>query len=132
MRMDRRAAPGWREWAEAECEAIREAEQWRVIRDFDADGPEGHLAASGKRVVSFASNDYLGLAGHPQVRAAARAALDRWGGSGRGAADRRLASSALRARGRARELKGAERALLFPTGFAANLAVLATFGGRRR
>jgi 8-amino-7-oxononanoate synthase len=129
-RMDRRAEPGWREWAKAECEAIREAEQWRVIRDFDADGPEGRLAASGKRVVSFASNDYLGLAGHPQVRAAARAALDRWG-VGAGAARLIVGSRPVHSELEAElaSWKGAERALLFPTGFAANLAVLATFGG---
>ena len=51
----------------------------------------------------------------------ARAALDRWGWERRGAADRRLASGALRARGELASWKGAERALLFPTGFAANL-----------
>lgn len=124
-----RPASRWRAWADAECKAIREAGQWRTVRDFDAAGPVGRLAPSGQRVVSFASNDYLGLTGHPQVLAAGRAALDRWG-AGAGAARLIVGSRPVHSELEA-ELaawKGAEQALLFPTGFAANLAVLATYG----
>ena len=35
--------------------------------------------ASGKKVLNFCANNYLGLADHPEVIAAARAALDQWG-----------------------------------------------------
>ena len=60
----------------------RGAGQWRAPRDLDAAGPTGSLA-DGRAVVSFASNDYLGLSQHPAVKAAARGAIDRWGtGSG--------------------------------------------------
>jgi glycine C-acetyltransferase len=43
--------------------------------------PQGaHIAvAGGKRVLNFCANNYLGLADHPEVIAAARAALERWG-----------------------------------------------------
>ncbi len=43
--------------------------------------PQGaHIAVSGgKRVLNFCANNYLGLADHPEVIAAAHAALDRWG-----------------------------------------------------
>jgi 8-amino-7-oxononanoate synthase len=119
----------WRAWAEAERHSIQEAGQWRTVRDFDADGPVGRLAPSGRRVVAFASNDYLGLTRHRQVLAAARAALDRWG-AGAGAARLIVGSRPVHSELEA-ELagwKGAEQALLLPTGFAANLAVLATFG----
>jgi len=68
------AEPGfdrpWRRWAEDAGEAIRDAHRWRTARPFDGDGPVGRMP-DGRRVVSFASNDYLGLASHPDVRAAA-------------------------------------------------------------
>ena len=84
--------------------------------------------------MSFAANDYLGLTRHPAVVAAAHAALDRWG-TGAGAA-RTLTGSRPVHRDLEAALadwKGAERALLFPTGYAANLGVLTTFGdGRAR
>src|SRR5271169_3531406 len=43
--------------------------------------PQGaHIAvAGGARVLNFCANNYLGLADHPEVVAAARAALERWG-----------------------------------------------------
>jgi 8-amino-7-oxononanoate synthase len=120
----------WSEWAELEAARIRAAGQWRSPRDLDAAGPEGKLAPDGRPVVSFASNDYLGLTQHPDVVRAAHAALDRWGagsGSARLIVGSRPVHSELE-----RELaawKRAERAVLFPTGFAANLGVLAAFGG---
>ena len=64
-------------------DAIRAEGRWRAYRDFDALGPEGTLVAEDRRVISFASNDYLGLSAHRAVIEAAHLALDRWGaGSG--------------------------------------------------
>src|SRR5207237_8409252 len=81
----------------------------------------------GRPVVSFASNDYLGLTQHPAVVAAAHAALDRWG-AGSGAARLIVGSRPVHSEleDELASWKGAERALLFPTGFAANLGVLST------
>ncbi|MCU1379142.1 MAG: 7-keto-8-aminopelargonate synthetase-like enzyme, partial [Acidimicrobiales bacterium] len=76
-----------------------------------------------------ASNDYLGLSQHPAVVAAAHAALDRWG-SGSGAARLIVGSRPIHS-ALERDLadwKRTEAAVLFPTGFAANLGVLATLG----
>ncbi len=80
-------------------------------------------------VVSFASNDYLGLSAHPAVVAAAQAALDRWG-AGSGASRLVTGSRPVHAdlEDALAEWKGSERAVLFPTGFAANLSVLSVFG----
>lgn len=121
---------GWSEWCDTETERIRAAGRWRAPRVLDAAGPEGKLGADGRAVVSYASNDYLGLSQHPEVVAAAHAALDRWG-AGSGAARLIVGSrpvhhdleAALAA------WKGTEAAVLFPTGFAANLGVVTTLAG---
>ena len=120
----------WAEWADAATRAIHDAGQWRAPVDFDAVGPEGKLGPEGRAVVAFASNDYLGLTQHPAVVAAAHAALDRWG-AGSGAArlivgSRPVHSELERALA---DWKRSEAAVLFPTGFAANLGVITTFGG---
>lgn len=121
--------PAWPDWAHAEAGVIRERGQWRAPRDFDAAGPEGKLAPDGRPVVSFASNDYLGLSQHPAVIAAAHVALDRWG-AGSGAA--RLVVGSRPVHSELEEAladwKHAERAVVFPTGFATNLGVLTTLG----
>lgn len=120
----------WRDWAGAEAEGIRAAGRWREPRDLDAAGPEGKLAPDGRPVVSFASNDYLGLTQHPAVVSAAHAALDRWG-AGAGSARLIVGSRPVHADLEAAlaQWKRTERAALFPTGFATNLGVLTTFGG---
>src|SRR5436305_11182467 len=119
----------WSKWVADQCARIGAAGQWRRPRDLDTAGPVGSLHDDGtiRPVVSFASNDYLGLTQHPAVVAAAHDALDRWG-AGSGAARLIVGSRPVhseREHGRA-AWKGTERALLFPTGFAANLGVLST------
>jgi 8-amino-7-oxononanoate synthase len=98
------------------------------VRELDATGPRGVLTAEGRAVVSFASNDYLGLTQHPAVVAAAHAALDRWG-AGSGAARLIVGSRPVHHELEAAlaDWKRTERALVFTTGFAANLGVLAAF-----
>ncbi len=106
-------------------DGIRRADQWRAIRTLDGPMPEATL--DGRPVVSFASNDYLGLASHPGVAAASREAIARWGtGSG---ASRLVVGGRpihLELEAELADWKGTDAALLLPTGFAANLAVLAT------
>jgi 8-amino-7-oxononanoate synthase len=123
--------PGtWRDWAAAERDAVHAQGRWRAPRSFDAQGVEGTLAPDGDPVVSFASNDYLGLTRHPAVVEAAHHALDRWG-TGAGAA--RLIVGARPVHEELEQAiaawKQCPSAVLFGTGFAANLGVLTTFGG---
>ena len=101
---------------------IVDAGQWRAPRAFDPSAPDG--------LVSFASNDYLGLTQHPRCVAAAHDAIDRWG-TGAGAARLIVGSRPVHAELEAElaDWKGTEAAVLFPTGFAANLGVLTTFAG---
>ena len=79
------ANPRWDAWAASEARSIHGAGRWRAPRDLDGRGPQTTIASDGRAVVSFASNDYLGLTAHPVVIAAAHDALDRWG-SGAGSA----------------------------------------------
>src|SRR3989442_15931108 len=120
----------WSAWAAAQAREIRDAGRWRAPRDLDSLGVEGTMAAGPSRpVVSFASNDYLGLTAHPAVVAAAHDALDRWGtgsGSARLIVGSRPVHSELE-----RELaewRSSARAALFATGLGRQLGVLTTFG----
>ena len=125
---DRPDRADWSDWTDAENDRVRALGRWRAPHDFDAAGPAG--TRDGRAVVSFASNDYLGLTVHPAVVAAAHAALDRWGagaGSARLIVGSRPVHSELEAA--LADWRGTEAAALFPTGFAANLGVLTTFGG---
>jgi 8-amino-7-oxononanoate synthase len=108
---------------------IRTAGRYRSPRAFDGLGPVGTLG-DGTKVVSFAGNDYLGLSEHPALREAAHEALERWG-TGATAARLVVGSRPVHDELEA-ELaawKGAEAAVLFGTGFQANLGVVTTFGG---
>jgi 8-amino-7-oxononanoate synthase len=104
-------------------------DRWRAPKEFDARGPAGAL--QGHPVVSFASNDYLGLSTHPEVVRAAHDALDRWGA---GAGASRLVTGSRPVHSELEhelaEWKGTEAAICFPTGFAANLGTLCALGGR--
>ncbi|WP_374984077.1 8-amino-7-oxononanoate synthase [Streptomyces fradiae] len=82
-------------------------------------------------LLDLAGNDYLGLTRHPEVTAAAAGAARRWGA---GATGSRLVTgtTALHAE-LERELAGFcgfEAALVFSSGYAANLAVLTALGAR--
>ena len=102
----------------------------RVRRVIDS--PQGpRVRERGRTLANFSSNDYLGLANHPRLREAAHRAIDEYG-VGAGASP--LVSGHLAAH-HAAELRFAEfcampRALLFGSGYAANLGILAALGGR--
>jgi 8-amino-7-oxononanoate synthase len=120
-------ADAWADRVAARNRAIADAGQWRTIRTLDGSGP-AFILDDGRAIVSFASNDYLGLSQHPTVVRAAAEALGHWG-SGSGSA-RLIVGSRPVHRDLETELaewKQTEAALLFPTGFAANLGVLTTF-----
>ena len=80
---------GWDDRVAAELEAVRAAGRWGAPRDLDPTGAVTGIGG-GRGVVTFASNDYLGLTHQPAVVAAAHAALDRWG-AGTGAVDHQVA-----------------------------------------
>jgi len=107
-----------RQLAALEAQGMR-----RRLRTVDGQGPRATV--DGRDVLLLCSNNYLGLAGHPALLAAAAAATYRYG-AGSGAS--RLVSGTLpphaRLEERLAEFKGAEAALLFNSGFAANTGIL--------
>ncbi len=63
---------------QSQLEAIRAEGLWKEERVLEsAQGP--WISVGGRRVVNLCANNYLGLADHPAIVAAAKAALDRWG-----------------------------------------------------
>jgi 8-amino-7-oxononanoate synthase len=95
-------------------------------------GSGSELCLDGRRVVDFSSNDYLGLAGDPRLAHAAAESLSR---DSTGAAAARLISGTQQLH---RDLeraiagfKGAEAALLFVSGYAANAGTIPALVGRR-
>ena len=96
------------------------------------DSPQGpRVRVAGRALANFSSNDYLGLANHPRLREAAHRAIDEHG-VGSGASP--LVSGHLRAHQEAEErfarFAGLPRALLFGSGYAANLGILAALADR--
>jgi 8-amino-7-oxononanoate synthase len=96
------------------------------------DGPRGaRLNVDGRPVLSFCSNDYLGLASHPDLAAAAgRALLDTGVGAGASALLSGHAAEHEALERRLAEFVGLPRALYFSTGYMANLGIVAAMAGR--
>ncbi|OOC47900.1 MULTISPECIES: 8-amino-7-oxononanoate synthase [Thioalkalivibrio] len=117
-------------YLEQRLSTVRDAGLWRRTRMLD--GPQRpEQVIDGHRVIAFCSNDYLGLAGDPAVAAAARKALDQYG-VGAGAAH--LINGHSRAHDELEQalarFTGRARALVFSTGYMANLALVQTLVGR--
>lgn len=112
------------DWIDDELAALERAHLRRPLA-----APVGRQGAvverDGRRLINFASNDYLGLAGDERlVRAAVAAARE--AGVGRGASPLICGRSELHAEleRRLAAFEGAEAALLFPSGFAANAGIV--------
>ncbi|MDD5558903.1 8-amino-7-oxononanoate synthase [Candidatus Methylomirabilis sp.] len=98
--------------------------QYRWLRQVD--GPQGpRIHVDGREVIHLAGSDYLGLACHPRLKEAACQATLRYGC---GAASARLISGNYdlypQLEERLARFKQAEAALLFSTGYQANLGVI--------
>jgi len=111
--------------AELERRDLRRAR--RVVES--AQGPR--VRVGGRTLANFSSNDYLGLAGDGRLAEAARQAIDEYGvGAGASA----LVSGHLAVHERAEErfarFSGMPRALLFGSGYLANLGILAALADR--
>jgi 8-amino-7-oxononanoate synthase len=96
------------------------------------ESPQGvNLICDGKAVINFCSNDYLGLANHSDVIKAFKSAADKFGvgsGSAHLICGHSSAHHALEEELAA--FTGRERALLFSTGYMANMGAISAVVGR--
>jgi 8-amino-7-oxononanoate synthase len=111
--------------------ADRDVRGLRRVRRLLASPQRARVTVDGRDYVAFCSNDYLGLAADPRLAAAAREGIDRYGVGGG-------ASHLILGHGTAHhELEEAlaqfvrlPRALLFSTGYMANMGVVSALTGR--
>jgi 8-amino-7-oxononanoate synthase len=86
---------------------------------------------NGKKVLMFGSNSYLGLTNHPKVKAAAKAAIDKYG---TGCAGSRFLNGTLdihiELENKLAQIVHKDAALCFSTGFQVNLGVVSLLAGR--
>ena len=113
-----------------DLEQLSQQDLYRSRRVID--GPQSVvLNVNGKSVINFSSNDYLGLANHPEVVAAFKNAVDQYGvgsGSAHLICGHSRAHHALEEE--LAEFTGREKALLFSTGYMANVGVISAVVGR--
>jgi 7-keto-8-aminopelargonate synthetase-like enzyme len=110
----------------AELERLGLSRRLRLVS-----GPQGPtVLLDGQPVLLLCSNNYLGLADHPQVREAAADAAMRWGV---GAGASRLISGTMtihrRLEERLADFAGRQSSLLFGSGYLANLGVIGALAG---
>ena len=114
----------------AQLSELAQADQLRSRRLVES-AQDASMIIDGQRVLSFASNDYLGLANHPRVVEAAMRAMKRYG-LGAGASHMVTGHYKLHEEleGRLASFVGLPKALLFGSGYAANLGILTALAGR--
>lgn len=120
------ATDPWMGWLDKSLEEWESAELLRNLRSVEPI-TSVHAHCEGRKLVLFSTNDYLGLSFHPTVRDAVAEAVRHKGMGPRGSA--LVCGHTLdheRLETKIAELKGMESALLFPTGYAANLSLLSS------
>ncbi|QDQ97850.1 8-amino-7-oxononanoate synthase [Tomitella fengzijianii] len=120
------AGPDPLAWLDAEAADRRSAGLHRELSPRAADAPRG-----ARGPIDLASNDYLGLSGHPEVIAGAVDAARRWGTGSTGS--RLVTGSTEEHDALERELAdfaGAGSGLIFSSGYTANLGAVTALAGR--
>ncbi len=113
-------------WCAAEIEALKSRSLFQLPKVHS--GPAGaRTVVNGKKVIQLSNNSYLGLSTHPKVVEAAKKAIDKYGvGSG---AVRPISGTMdlhNECEERLAKFKKTESALLFQSGFTANVGVVST------
>jgi glycine C-acetyltransferase len=118
------------DWIIQEIDNLKQAGFYNRIRTIES--PQGAwLLVDGKKVLNFCSNNYLGLANHPDIVAAAKKSIDAMGIGP--AAVRSIAGTMnlhVELENRLAAFKGVEAAITFQSGFTANLATIPALVGK--
>lgn len=114
-------------------EELKVLKERALIREYrTVEGQEGpYIQINGKSYLSFCSNNYLGLANHSKIKQAAIDAINQYGW-GTGASRLVSGNTPLHQEleKKIAEFKCTEAALLFPTGYMANLGAIYTLVGK--
>jgi glycine C-acetyltransferase len=117
------------DWIKKQVEDLKEQNLYNNILTIEsAVGPE--IVINGKTLLNFCSNNYLGLANNPEMKEAAKKAIDEYGIGP--AAVRTIAGTTVlhkKLEEKLAEFKKAEAVITFQSGFAANLAVIPALTG---
>lgn len=116
-------------YAQAKLDALERRALRRTLADTARDEAP-FVTRGGRRLLSFSCNDYLGLSHHPAVKAAAIAAVERYG-AGAGASRLVTGNHPLfdALENRLAAMKGSEAAIVFGSGYLANIGVLGVLAG---
>ena len=113
-----------------QAEEIKERGFYPYFREIGSN-QDTEVDINGRKILMFGSNSYLGLTNHPKVKAAAQEAIDKYG---TGCAGSRFLNGTLdlhvQLEENLAEYFGKEAALVFSTGFQANLGVISCLSGR--
>ncbi|MER3492635.1 MAG: 8-amino-7-oxononanoate synthase [Mastigocladus sp. ERB_26_2] len=118
-------------WIEQSLATIHRADWYRSVQTIDG-CPGATVLLQGREVINFASNDYLGLAGDERLLAAATAAVQEFGTGSTGS---RLLSGHRKIHRELEKaiasLKQTEDAVVFSSGYLANLGAITALVGKR-
>lgn len=118
------------EFLSQELGALREQGLFNIIRTIY--GSQGAwFVVDGKKVLNLCSNNYLGFAGHPKLKEAAKKAVDEYGvGPGAVRSIAGTQSIHVELETKLSEFKHAQACIVFQAGFTANTAVIPAVTGR--
>ena len=113
-----------------EISDLKEKGRYRALRRMSTP-QEAEIAIEGKKLLNFSSNNYLGLANHPEVVQAFAEYAWKYGvGSGASCLINGYMEVHAELEDALAKFKGAEACLTFSSGYLANLGILGTLGGQ--